>query len=164
MTINALAEAIGVSPSAVSQFERGVSEPALRTLRACSEALGVPLFSFFIDFPFDDIVVRKDQRRSISMPNRQARYELLSPDLTRAIEMLMMHLEPGVASPDQPASHGGDECTVIIKGTAEVEVNSQRFVLNEGDSIYINEHVPHRMVNCGDSELICVIAITPASF
>ena len=49
LTINELAEVIGVSPSAVSQFERGIAEPALRTVRACADALDKPLFSFFMD-------------------------------------------------------------------------------------------------------------------
>ena len=47
--VSALARQIGVSPSLISQIERGKSRPSVSTLFALAEALGVPVDAFFRD-------------------------------------------------------------------------------------------------------------------
>ena len=49
MKVSALAREAGVSPSLISQIERGQSRPSVSTLFALSEALGVPVDAFFRD-------------------------------------------------------------------------------------------------------------------
>lgn len=164
MTISELAEAVGLSASAVSQIERGIIDPSLQTLRSIADELDAPVFSFFLESPLQGIVVRKDQRRSFFRADHNAAYELLTPDLNRRLEMLFMYLEPGVSSPDQPLAHAGDECMVVLKGRAKVEAAGQLYLLEEGDSIYLDEGVPHKVTNVGDEMFLCVVGITPASF
>jgi len=50
MSSSQLAEAAGLSQSAISQIERGITDPSLRTLRAVAEALNTPIFAFFLIF------------------------------------------------------------------------------------------------------------------
>src|SRR5688500_19006860 len=47
--VSALARQIGVSPSLISQIERGQSRPSVSTLFALAEALNVPVDAFFRD-------------------------------------------------------------------------------------------------------------------
>ena len=47
--VSQLARQIGVSPSLISQIERGQSRPSVSTLFALAEALGVPVDAFFRD-------------------------------------------------------------------------------------------------------------------
>jgi transcriptional regulator with XRE-family HTH domain/quercetin dioxygenase-like cupin family protein len=47
--VSALAREAGVSPSLISQIERGLSRPSVSTLFALSEALDVPVDAFFRD-------------------------------------------------------------------------------------------------------------------
>src|SRR3954470_23041839 len=49
--VTALARAIGVSPSMISQIERGQSRPSVSTLFALSQELDVPVDAFFRDDP-----------------------------------------------------------------------------------------------------------------
>ena len=95
-----------------------------------------------------DIVVRKERRRSFSPPDYKGRYELLSPDSNGRVEVISMSLEPGTASPTKILYHAGDE----------------HFELEVGDSIYLNEGIPHRVTSVGDEELVCIVAISPPSF
>jgi len=164
VTLSRLAEATGLSPSAISQVERGLVDPSLRTLRAIAKALDVPVFSLLIEVPSPHILVRKNQRRSFSMPDRQAVFELLTPDLNRRLEMAMMHLEPGASSSEEPLPHAGDECLLVVEGAAQVEMPGARYVLSEGDSIYIDEGMPHRVTNVGEVMLVCVSGFTPPAF
>jgi transcriptional regulator with XRE-family HTH domain len=164
ITVNRLAETVGLSPSAVSQIERGVVDPSLRSLRSIAEALDTPVFSLFLEAPRQNIVVRNNQRRSFTPIDHTATYELVTPDLNRRLEMLVMYLDPGTASSDQPLAHAGDECLMVLQGKAQVTVANEQHDLAEGDSIYLNEGVPHVVANMGVRELVCVAAITPAVF
>lgn len=164
MTVNQLAEATGLSPSAVSQIERGIVDPSLRSLRSIAGALDAPIFSFFLETPDRTIVVKAEQRRAFSPPDHAATYELVTPDLNRRLEMILMYLEPGTSSSDQPLPHAADECLLILSGEAEVKLPGQTISLQEGDSIYLNEGVPHNVINVGEARLVCVAAFTPAAF
>ncbi|EPZ54464.1 helix-turn-helix family protein [[Clostridium] sordellii ATCC 9714] len=46
MTIKEVANITGVTPSLLSQIERGLSNPSINTLKLISKALDVPLFYF----------------------------------------------------------------------------------------------------------------------
>lgn len=164
MTISELAEAVGLSASAVSQIERGTIDPSLRTLRSIADELHSPVFSFFLESPSQELVVRKNERRTFSLPGRDAEYELLTPDVNRRLEMILVYLEPGMSTPDHPLPHAGDECLVVLEGRAQVQVDGQQYLLEEGDGIYLDEGVPHRIANVGEGRVVCVAGITPASF
>jgi transcriptional regulator with XRE-family HTH domain len=49
MKVSALAREVGVSPSLISQIERGQSRPSVSTLFALAEALDIPMDAFFRD-------------------------------------------------------------------------------------------------------------------
>jgi mannose-6-phosphate isomerase-like protein (cupin superfamily) len=165
MTLSELASVIDVTPSALSQIERGAVDPSLRTLRAIAGALDTPLSSFFLDSSSAGIVVRKDERLSFSSPNNEGiRYELLSPGLDRELEMVFLRFEPGESSADRPLPHSGDECLVVLRGRAQVTVADRSYVLSEGDSIYIDKGFAHQVANIGDAPLECIACFTPFSF
>lgn len=85
ITIKELASLTGVTPSLLSQIEKGSANPSINTLKQISSALDVPLFNFFIsDVPTESLVVRKENRKKImfSEDDRFA-YELLTPNSKR---------------------------------------------------------------------------------
>src|SRR3954464_4148510 len=51
--VSALARAVGVSPSLISQIERGQSRPSVSTLFELAQALDVPVDAFFRDAEAD---------------------------------------------------------------------------------------------------------------
>jgi len=53
---------------------------------------------------------------------------------------------------------------LILQGKTLVIAGDERFELNAGDSIYLNTGIPHRVVNVGEEELVCIVAISPPSF
>jgi quercetin dioxygenase-like cupin family protein len=46
----------------------------------------------------------------------------------------------------------------------KVKWGSKEYVLEEGDSIYLDSNVPHRYINVGEDTVISVWAMTPPSF
>ena len=163
MTLQDLAEAAGLTKSFVSQVERGRNSPSISTLRSISVALEVPVLYFFQSEPTAPPVVKLAERRVVTFNKTGIRYEFLTPDLQRSIEMLELRLEPGQGT-GQIFSHDGEECVVVIQGTIDIEVANVTYRLERGDSIYIGARQPHHSYNPGKQTAVIISAITPPSF
>jgi quercetin dioxygenase-like cupin family protein len=162
MTLARLAELTGLSPSALSQIERGVTDPSIGSLRRIASALQVPFFQFLLEPESPDPVVRKKQRRTITFPNRTLEYQLVTPNPRGPFEILAVDLAPGAASGEEALSHDSEECMIILAGKLEVEVAGVSYVLSTGDSISIQRNAPHRAVNVGRGTAEILMVISPA--
>jgi len=70
---NELAERIGVSPAAISQYESGTTSPAAKTVAALSLALGVPADYFIADRPLGEAPTTTAHFRSLRATTQQER-------------------------------------------------------------------------------------------
>ncbi len=165
MTLAEVAGQVGVTRSFLSQVERGVVNPSVTTLRRIAQALRVPLFILLSRDEFSpNALVKKDERRTIVLSYSNLTYQLLSPDLNRKIEMVYSRIEPGSISCEEPVSHPGEECMLVLVGTVRVEVGDEEFIVDEGDTLYFDCGLPHRLTNISDVPAEMVSAITPPSF
>jgi len=161
MTLAQLAERTGLSASALSQIERGVTDPSIGSLRRIASALQVPFFRFLLECASPDPVVRKGQRRTISFPDRALQYQLLTPHLRGPFEVLALDLAPGAGSGDEALGHDSEECMIVLSGDVEVEVAGVCHQLSAGDSISIQRNAPHRAVNKGGHVAEILMVISP---
>lgn len=174
MTLRELAVATGVSQSLISQVERGVASPSITTLRRFAASLGIPIASLFVEHgepsndetKFDDrqIIVRQGDRKGLRVPRSKVNYELLTPDLSRAIEFLRIEYSPHSRTHPTQMSHPGEENALCLEGTVVVTIEGQEFVLNEGDSISFDSGHSHLVENRTDRRAVLVSAITPPVF
>jgi transcriptional regulator with XRE-family HTH domain len=162
LTLAQLAERAGLSASALSQIERGITDPSIGSLRRIAAALQVPFFQFLLERESPDPVVRKSERRTITFPNRTMQYQLLTPSLRGPFEVLAMDLAPGAASGEEALGHDSEECMVILQGAVEVQVAGASYVLHAGDSISIQRNAPHRVVNHAGRTAEILMVISPA--
>lgn len=164
LSLKDLAGRIDKTPSFLSQVERGLAEPSITSLRKISNAMEVPIFFFLLDSDNHNPVVRRNQRKIMSFPGYQLTFELLSPNLNQAMEIIQGRLEPGGVTCESPLAHPGEEATLVLTGKMIIQVGSEEYELEEGDCIYYFASIPHKITNCGNSELIFVSAITPPEF
>ncbi|MEW6623481.1 MAG: XRE family transcriptional regulator [Bacillota bacterium] len=164
MSLRDLADKTGLTASFLSQVERDLTEPSITSLRKIAEALEVPIFFFLLETTEKSPVIRKSERKVLRLPQSNLVFELLSPDLEKSMEIMIARLKPGAVSCEEPLSHPGEECIVILEGTMEISVGSDTYVLEEGDSIYYHSAIPHILKSVGDKELVFLSAITPPMF
>lgn len=167
-TISDLSAATGLSVGFLSQVERGRSSPSVKALHAISEALGVTVSFFFSpdmaeDDALHDLVVRAARRRTLSFENG-IRDELLSPNLTRAIELLRCVFPPGASSGRQTYRHHGEEAGYVAEGKLRLWIGDREVLLETGDSFAFSSEEPHRYENPGPDEAVVIWAITPPSY
>lgn len=168
LTIPALAARIGRSVGWLSQVERNVSPLTIPNLKLLSDALDVQITWFFQGNAIAaederDFIVRKDARRQLRYTGTGVSEELLSPNLSRQIEMLMTTLEPG-ASTGEPYSRKGDEGGYVVSGVLELTVAGNTKILECGDSFAFESNLPHRCHNPGDVPTAVIWVITPPSY
>ena len=167
LTLNQLAESVGVSVGYLSQIERNRSKLPIGTLRKICDVLGVHMSWFF---PTGDrgpsaernFVVRAKNRRRMSFTGLGINEELLSPNLSGPLELLMSTIEPGADSGEY--SHDGSEAGVVVAGIMDLWVDGQYFRLETGDSFSFSSTVPHRCHNPGDTQTKVVWVITPPHY
>lgn len=166
MSIVELSAKSGLSTGMISQIERELACPSVDSLWRIAQSLNVSIGYFFNENSLinKNPVVRKSERKALKMSPSNHLYELLCPDLNQKIEFMHITLEPGNSNVDKLITHEGEECGIVIKGTLLVKYNEEEYVLNEGDSIYLDSTLPHRYVNIGEDTCISVWAMTPPTF
>jgi transcriptional regulator with XRE-family HTH domain len=172
-----LAARIDKSPSYISALESGSVAPSLTALRHIAGALET-VVGYFFEQPGNDAgraelgnaarlrVVRPPTRKMLIDPSRgNVRWELLSPDLQRQMEVVHMTLDPGaVVGEEEWLTHEGEECGIVLSGALVVEFEHESFALESGDSLYFPSTRPHRIRNCADGPTTAIWIITPPSF
>jgi transcriptional regulator with XRE-family HTH domain len=185
--VSELARQVGVSPSLISQIERGQSRPSVSTLFAMAEALDVPVDAFFRDSGDDaqparhepavaqaepdasgvDVfegpsdhryLVRKEQRAAIDIEGG-VRWERLTPSTHDRVEFLELVYGPQAESNPTLYRHPGTEMVLMISGRLDIHVGFERYELEPGDSIHFPSSLPHRYVNPTDETARAVTVI-----
>jgi transcriptional regulator with XRE-family HTH domain len=164
MNLNTFARKINKTSSYVSQIERGLASPSIMALRDISKTLNVPIFFFLVDDGKQHSMVKKNERKVLQFPKSHLTFELLSPDLSKQIEMIRIRLKPGASTCTVPLSHPGEECTFVLEGKMEIQIGEEFFILEKGDTIYYIASIPHKITSVGEDDLIVISAITPSNF
>lgn len=164
LTLAQLASQVNLTVSALSQIERGASDPSISSLRRIAQAFDVPMFQFLIGVVQREIVVRRDRRTRLNFPDRVLEYELVSADTTGEFEVLSLVIKPGGSTGSQPSPHASEECAVVLRGEVVAEVAGQAYALGAGDSIKIHRELPHRFLNEGTEDTELLIIISPPTF
>jgi transcriptional regulator with XRE-family HTH domain len=164
LTLAQLATRVNLTVSALSQIERGASDPSISSLRRIGQAFDVPMFQFLIGTAQREIVVRRDRRTKLTFVDRALEYELVSADTSGEFEVLSLSLSPGGSTGAVPNSHASEECAVVLSGDVVAEVGDQAYELSTGDSIKIHRELLHRFLNRSDAEAEILIIISPPTF
>jgi transcriptional regulator with XRE-family HTH domain len=175
LSLRSLADRVGVSPSLISQVERGLARPSVNTLYAMARELDVS----FDELLFPDVpssrgrrsarpdapsqapgawpssparpVQRSADRRSIRLASGVV-WERLTTESLPSVDFLYVTYEVGGASSPEHEfqRHGGQEWGYVLNGRLGVTIGFDDHVLEPGDAIALDSTVPHRLYNVGE--------------
>jgi transcriptional regulator with XRE-family HTH domain len=155
----------GMSPSLLSQIETGKVNPSLSTLRKIAQAIDVPVFYLVLDGSYQTSgVIKKAQRRLVVFPKGGLQYEIIHSNLQKQMGIHIGTLKPGGMTSEEPLSHQGEECIIILDGKMHVEIRETTTILEAEDSFYFDSSIPHRLYNKGDRDCLFYLIITPPKF
>lgn len=166
MSLKELSEASGLSIGLLSQVERGLSSPSVRTLSLISTELGVTPSWFFGHSEAQQessIVLRKAQRQSVDYAEGITK-QILTHVGMPGLELLLVQMDGHASSGDDFYSHPGEEAGYVLTGSLRLYVQDDVFLLREGDTFKFKSTIPHRFENPGKSESQVLWILTAPSY
>lgn len=127
-----LARRVGISPSALSQIERGVRGPSGDTLMRLWEVLGVP----FGPVEDDDTGYRMARRSSRDRQDLQDGLvgERLFGDPVTG-ELWLLEFAPGASGTRPPFAVKAPETATVVRGILDLHLGGRTETLHEGDAL-----------------------------
>jgi transcriptional regulator with XRE-family HTH domain len=177
-----LAERSGLDPELIRRIEEEGHIPDLAPLLKISRALGVRLGTLLDDHEeLGPVITRKgeasdtvrfitgngDETGPVKTPpsskdGTQGHYfhALAADKSSRHMEPFIVDMEHDEEQPK--SSHEGEEFIHVLEGAIRVEYGKDTHVINQGDSIYYDSIVPHRVFSSGGPARILAVIYTPA--
>ncbi|MDR0810052.1 MAG: helix-turn-helix domain-containing protein [Gemmobacter sp.] len=168
LSLKRVADKAGLSVGMISQVERGLAVPSIKSLRAICSALEMPVIWLFEgpqDQPAEDtdIVVRTGARRELSYHDGALRKEILTPDSQPQIQMLRFLMEPGADSGEPYSNTEGGKCGLVLRGTLGLELDGRSFVIRAGDSFAFPAQSMVRFSALGEQPCEVIWVVAPAT-
>jgi transcriptional regulator with XRE-family HTH domain len=137
LTLKALGRAAGLSHPFLSQLERGLAQPSVRSVERIARALEVPVSSLWTPSPMNiAIVVRRPESRADGVR------EILAG--RSALRLREWSGGPRTWS-EEAETTTGEVCVYVLRGVLEVDLAGTVHALHEGDAVLFDGSVPHRL-------------------
>lgn len=157
-----------VSIGLLSQIERGLTMPSVRSLGAICHALEMPvawLFEPGAPSESSRVVVRRHARRILDLGAKGMIKELMTPDSCPGIQMMRLVIRPGGSTGETPYNHPtGAKCGTVLSGTLGLEVSGETQKLTEGDSFAFDATCPIRFWCEGEQDTVVLWVVSPAVY
>ncbi len=167
LTLQDVANETGFSTALISQIENNKISPPIATLTKIAHFFDVRIGHFFSDTEEESSfeILRADERTII--PRVVSRdgsvhgyfYESLSVrKKSKKMDPFLLTLNEKVTNTDT-YSHNGEEFLFVLKGKAELLLDGKRIALNEGDSVYFDANLKHRLLapDCDEVKVLAVV-------
>lgn len=150
LTLDAAAEATGVSRSMLAQIEKGDVNPTISVLWKIANGFKVS-FTMLVEKKDDTVcVVRQSDTEPLKEDGgRYLNYPVFSFDEKTLFETYRIVIEKSGTLSAQPHMNGAEEYITVFAGQVEITVAEDSFQLSKGDSIRFLANVPHSYRNVG---------------
>ena len=173
LSLEEVSERSGLSLEQITSIETDQNLPSLGPLIKIARALGVRLGTFMDDNDaLGPIVTRAKDReadKSISFSNdatdarKHMEYHPLAQHKAgRHMEPFIIDINPENTPNYQLSAHEGEEFIYVMEGQIELEYGKEKYLLDEGDSIYYDSIVKHHLHGApGKSAKILAVVYIP---
>ncbi len=166
ISLRDLARRTDLTPQFLSQVELGQANTSIGSLRRIADALKVNLYYFLRD---DDVlapphpvpVVRAGHRARLGSADSAVEYELLTPDLTRKLEVICGVVRPGSGNVVRHAGIATEEWIYVLSGALAVRLEGEDYLLHPGDAIYFDGERLRSIECAAPEETRWISVITP---
>jgi transcriptional regulator with XRE-family HTH domain len=168
MTLDALAEATGLTKSFLSKVERGTSVPSIATALRLAHAFAISV---------GQLLGEAEDAGAISVLRRADRHSFMQGGAAESGDdyvplvpgRAVKAMEPFLVRPPAqfrparlPSTHMGEEFIFVLHGSIEIDFGDHRsVVLEHGDSLYFDASLPHRTRSLGAQPAEILVVVQP---
>jgi transcriptional regulator with XRE-family HTH domain len=169
LSLQEVASRADISIGLLSQIERGLTAPSVRSLTAICRALEMPVGWLFDTAPDsaeeNSLIVRRGQRRVLDLGAKGMVKELMTPDACGGIQMMRLIIRPGGSTGETPYNHAeGAKCGTVLSGVLGLEVDGVEYRLEPGDSYAFDATSMIRFWCVGTEETVVIWVVSPAVY
>jgi len=154
MTLQELSKMTKTSIGTLSQLERGLVSPSVRTIYTVADALDV-MPAWLIDPTqisskgMESRYIVRAAQRSRLLDIDGIRKDVASPAASERLRGFFMVIQAGSSSGAKSYTHKGEEIGFLLSGELQLHIDGETFSLNEGDCFAFSSSIPHRFANVG---------------
>jgi len=165
-----LAHKTGLSVKQLNSIESGTSIPSLGVLIRVTRALGIRIGTLLDDtIKEGPAIIRSNEHRStlsFSTSENENREHLtffsLAPNKAgRHMEPFIIDIIPNQKSKPSKSAHEGEEFIYVLEGMVTIHYGNDIFILESGDSIYLDSVVSHLVTTDTNKARILGIVYVP---
>jgi len=158
-----------ISIGLLSQIERGLTTPSVRSMTSICKALEMPVGWLFDQSgnsdPDNPLIVRRHQRRVLDLGAKGMIKELMTPDACGGIQMMRLIIRPGGSTGAIPYNHPeGAKCGSVLSGVLGLEVDGVEHRLEPGDSYAFDATRMIRFWCIGSEDTVVIWVVSPAVY
>lgn len=162
LSIRSLAVRSRLAVNTLSLIENGKTSPSVSTLQQLARAMDIPITAFFTIAPSRHSIVFSAAGERPRVEFAQGTLEDLGTGIAeRAIEPLLITLEPDAGSGDDAIVHTGQEFVYCLAGRIIYTIADKNYTLMPGDSLLFEAHLPHRWHNPDDTPSRVLLILCP---
>jgi transcriptional regulator with XRE-family HTH domain len=161
LTLGHLSAASGLSTGALSQIERGLVSPTVRTLYTIADVLSMSPAQLIDPQGFatavraNPYVLRAGEQPEVLNAGGVTKHRA-SPELIETIKSFVVHIIPGGSSGEECYTHAGEELGFVISGSFTLQIEDTLYLLSAGDGFALPSTIRHRFFNSGDNEAVVI--------
>jgi transcriptional regulator with XRE-family HTH domain len=169
-SLRALAQELGISPSALSMLENERSGVSLRRLQLIADHFGLQVVELISDNApkqMDDHGVEVIRQMAATIPSiergKGVTYQVPTISSSHVLQPALVSFAPGSGYLNDAIGHVGEEVVLVLVGQIELHRGDEKVVLNQGDLALFASGVPHAYQNASTRgpALIMTVATPP---
>jgi transcriptional regulator with XRE-family HTH domain len=149
LTLKQVGERAGVSPTHLSEIERGKTSPTVGALIRIARALGEDAARLVETDGGPGVAVTRRREGTLSLSDGASLRTFSAPVEPGDLTVAEVFLPPGLSAPRQ--AEFGEEFLLVLEGAVELALGERRHALREGDAIHFSASTPHGVRNAATS-------------
>jgi transcriptional regulator with XRE-family HTH domain len=167
VSLRKLSQECGVSPSFLSQVEKGKAVPSLATLKRVADSLHTTIGVLVGEDGSDSEhgpLTRRNDRHAIEEIGQNLKIELLTQhqSFMQMESSLFTFYEDGTTG--ELSEHFGQEFVYVLAGKLSIILGKSSYTLQKEDSFYFDSLIPHAFINVNKGITRILRVITPPLF
>ena len=155
ISLEELSKRSGVSAGMLSQTEKDKVNPTVAVVWKIAYGLNVPFNELLATENSEPIlnVIHKNEAVILERDEGRCIFRILSPlSLAEKLELYTLRMKKKGILKSSPHTEGTEEFVTVISGRVDVEVDTKKASLAEGDTIHFHADLPHIIHNENDGE------------
>lgn len=152
LTLDAAAQATGVSRSMLAQIEKGDVNPTISLLWKIANGYKVSFTSLIDAHSSAPLFIGAGEVEPlVADGGRYFNYPAFPFQDERHFETYRIRIEPEGSLTAQPHMAGTEEYVTVFSGKVKIRTGDEQFELSEGDSLRFRADIEHSYANSGES-------------